>query len=158
MQDNPSAAAPCRVRKIFIRGLQHTRESVVRNELARLDQASTLGEIGDGCLEAAAGLQSLNIFAKQLHNFKDYSKREMRHAKAKFWPMANKGRLECGMKGLDDDEGFVEVDVDIGERMGEGGRGETSRKAEAQVQQQVKATTTKGGLEGEDATKISPAQ
>ena len=62
MQDNPSAAAPCRVRKIFIRGLQHTRESVVRNELARLDQASTLGEIGDGCLEAAAGLQSLNIF------------------------------------------------------------------------------------------------
>jgi hypothetical protein len=103
-------------------------------------------------------MQSLNIFAKQLHNFKDYSKREMRHAKAKFWPMANKGRLECGMKGLDDDEGFVEVDVDIGERMGEGGRGETSRKAEAQVQQQVKATTTKGGLEGEDATKISPAQ
>lgn len=62
MQDNPAAGAPCRVRKVFIRGLKHTRESVIRSELARVERASTLGEISNGCLEAAGALQSLGIF------------------------------------------------------------------------------------------------
>ena len=53
MQDNPAAGAPCRVRKVFIRGLKHTRESVIRSELARVERASTLVEISNGCLEAA---------------------------------------------------------------------------------------------------------
>ena len=61
MQDNPAAGAPCRVRKVFIRGLKHTRESVIRSELARVERASTLAEISNGCLEAAGALQSPGI-------------------------------------------------------------------------------------------------
>ena len=53
---------PCSVRKVAIRGLSHTHEHVVRQELAPLQRASTLGEIRDACLEAAAGLQALGIF------------------------------------------------------------------------------------------------
>ena len=55
-------AAPCTVRKVYIRGLRHTRESVVQQELSALSKARTLGAIGDVCLSASHALQSLGIF------------------------------------------------------------------------------------------------
>jgi len=53
---------PCTVRKIYVRGLRHTRESVVQQELQVVSQAKTLGAIGDACLSASAALRSLGVF------------------------------------------------------------------------------------------------
>ena len=54
--------SPCVVRKVVVHGLQHTHRSVVTQELASLKRAATLGEIGEGCVTAAAHLKSLDIF------------------------------------------------------------------------------------------------
>ena len=55
-------SAPCAVRRFVIRGCQHTHESVITQELVKLRGASTLGSIGDACVEVAAALRSLDIF------------------------------------------------------------------------------------------------
>jgi hypothetical protein len=53
---------PVAVRRMRVRGLQKTHESVVRQELASLNKARTLGELHQGCLAVAGALQSLGIF------------------------------------------------------------------------------------------------
>lgn len=55
-------STPYRVNKVYVRGLKNTKEYVVQQELTALKDATTLGAIGDGCLSAAAALQSLGIF------------------------------------------------------------------------------------------------
>ena len=54
---NISSGAP-----LAVKGLKHTRESVVQQELGVLERAKTLGQIGDACLSAAGALRSLDIF------------------------------------------------------------------------------------------------
>jgi len=56
-------------------------------------------------------MEVLNSFTLQLRNFKEFQRIETRHARAKFWTMANNGRLECGFKGLDDDEGKLDFEL-----------------------------------------------
>ena len=89
MESQEAYDAPCTVRKVYstrcnilspflhalahytniytgaplaVKGLKHTRESVVRQELGVLERAKTLGQIGDACLSAAGALRSLDIF------------------------------------------------------------------------------------------------
>ena len=46
------ADTPCRVRRVVVRGNNHTHDSVVRQELHGLKDARTLGEIGNHCADA----------------------------------------------------------------------------------------------------------
>ena len=62
MEERDDFSAPCRVRRLVVRGARHTKEHVVRQQLAPLESARTLGEIGDACLSAAASLRELDIF------------------------------------------------------------------------------------------------
>ena len=53
---------PCRVRRVVVRGNNHTHDSVVRQELHGLKEARTLGEIGNLCGDAIKQLHGLGIF------------------------------------------------------------------------------------------------
>ena len=53
---------PCRVGRLTVRGLKRTRIGVVRQELERVQHASTLEEIKDALLVAHADLLGLGIF------------------------------------------------------------------------------------------------
>ena len=53
---------PCRVRRVVVRGNNHTHDSVVRQELHGLKEARTLGEIGELCGDAIKQLHGLGIF------------------------------------------------------------------------------------------------
>ena len=56
------ADTPCRVRRVVVRGNNHTHDSVVRQELHGLKDARTLGEIGNHCADAIKQLHGLGIF------------------------------------------------------------------------------------------------
>ena len=53
---------PCRVRRVVVRGNNHTHDSVVRQELHGLKDARTLGEIGNLCGDAIKQLHGLGVF------------------------------------------------------------------------------------------------
>ena len=54
--------SPCRVRKFYVRGLQHTRPEVVQRELTGLTEARSLQAICENADTAVRVLQSLDIF------------------------------------------------------------------------------------------------
>jgi hypothetical protein len=60
--DRASPTTPCQVHRVFVRGAQHTHESVVKQELRALGAAATLGEIHQVCAVAAARLEALAVF------------------------------------------------------------------------------------------------